>query len=224
MSSALDAPIHLIGQSQTSTPKFIYGTAWKKDRTGELVYQALKAGFRGIDTAAQPKHYQEALVGDGIRRAIAEGIVKREELYVRYRHPVPTAQTLLFQAISADQPRPDPNQIHTTIRPRPKEHALRPIPAHRRANSHLAGLLPRPPENRFRFRYLSRYASPALPALHARRHTERLGDPNVLRRGREDPQPGHQQRAAGDCDTARCTVSQARRGAESLLRWLALRG
>ncbi len=47
-----------------------------------LVYQALKAGFQAIDTAAQPRHYNEAQVGEGIRRAITEGVVRREELYV----------------------------------------------------------------------------------------------------------------------------------------------
>ena len=67
-------------------PQLCYGTAWKKDRTRNLVYQALKAGFRGVDTAAQPKHYQEHLVGEGIRDAIKEGIVKREELYVGLPH------------------------------------------------------------------------------------------------------------------------------------------
>ena len=67
-------------------PKLVYGTAWKKDASRTLVKQAIQAGFRGIDTAAQPKHYQEDLVGQGIRDAIAEGIVKREDLYVR---PVP---------------------------------------------------------------------------------------------------------------------------------------
>ena len=36
----------------------IYGTAWKADRTAKLVYHALQAGFRGVDTAAQPRHYQ----------------------------------------------------------------------------------------------------------------------------------------------------------------------
>lgn len=36
----------------------LYGTAWKADGTANLVYQALQAGFRGIDTAAQPRHYQ----------------------------------------------------------------------------------------------------------------------------------------------------------------------
>jgi hypothetical protein len=54
----------------TTTPRLVYGTAWKKDRTADLVYQALKSGFRGVDTAAQPRHYQERLVGDGIRRAV----------------------------------------------------------------------------------------------------------------------------------------------------------
>lgn len=65
-----------------SIPRLVYGTAWKKERTADLVYQALQQGFRGIDTAAQPRHYQEKLVGDGIRRAISEGIVTREDLYV----------------------------------------------------------------------------------------------------------------------------------------------
>jgi diketogulonate reductase-like aldo/keto reductase len=34
-------------------PAFLYGTAWKKERTRGLVTQALAAGFRGIDTANQ---------------------------------------------------------------------------------------------------------------------------------------------------------------------------
>ena len=47
-------------------PRLIYGTAWKKERTTDLVVQAILAGFRGIDTACQPKHYSEALVGDAL--------------------------------------------------------------------------------------------------------------------------------------------------------------
>ncbi len=47
-------------------PPLIYGTAWKKDRTESLVAQALRAGFRGIDTACQPKHYHEPGVGAAI--------------------------------------------------------------------------------------------------------------------------------------------------------------
>lgn len=67
----------------THIPSFVYGTAWKKDRTVGLVHQAIGAGFRAVDTAAQPKHYREDLVGEGIRKAINEGTVRREDLYVR---------------------------------------------------------------------------------------------------------------------------------------------
>lgn len=71
-----------LDSTPTSIPVFIYGTAWKKDRTADLVSTALNAGFRAVDTAAQPRHYQEHLVGDGIRKAIADGLVRREDLYV----------------------------------------------------------------------------------------------------------------------------------------------
>lgn len=66
----------------TTIPVFLYGTAWKKDQTADLVYQALSSGFSAVDTAAQPKHYREDLVGHGVRRALREGKVKRENLYV----------------------------------------------------------------------------------------------------------------------------------------------
>ena len=68
--------------SPSSLPAFVYGTAWKKERSAELVYQALCTGFRAVDTAAQPKHYDEAGVGAGIRRAISEGRVARHDLFV----------------------------------------------------------------------------------------------------------------------------------------------
>lgn len=63
---------------------FIYGTAWKKDETKDLVKEALVAGFRCFDTAAQPKHYREELVGEALREAISDGIVKREQIYVSF--------------------------------------------------------------------------------------------------------------------------------------------
>ena len=68
--------------SKLIIPPFLYGTAWKQEKTANLVYEALCSGFRGVDTAAQPKHYLEDLVGDGIRRALGEGKVKREDLFV----------------------------------------------------------------------------------------------------------------------------------------------
>jgi len=63
-------------------PAFIYGTAWKKDQTKRLVKEALAQGFRRVDTAAQPRHYQEPLVGEALREAFAEGTLERKQLYV----------------------------------------------------------------------------------------------------------------------------------------------
>lgn len=63
-------------------PRMIYGTAWKKERTAALVEQALTAGFRGIDTACQPKHYHEAGVGAGIAACLKQGL-KRDEIYLQ---------------------------------------------------------------------------------------------------------------------------------------------
>lgn len=55
-------------------PRIIYGTAWKKERTTELVSKAIDAGFRGIDTACQPKHYEEQLVGDALKSKWEQGL------------------------------------------------------------------------------------------------------------------------------------------------------
>jgi diketogulonate reductase-like aldo/keto reductase len=83
--SRLARDLTLAGPSSTTIPKLVYGTAWKKEQTADLVYTALKAGFRGIDTAAQPKHYDELGVATGVKRAVTEGIIKRGDLFVRYR-------------------------------------------------------------------------------------------------------------------------------------------
>jgi diketogulonate reductase-like aldo/keto reductase len=64
-------------------PKFLYGTAWKEERTAALVEMALRAGFRGIDTANQRRHYFEVGVGQGLAAAYRAGVVKREELFLQ---------------------------------------------------------------------------------------------------------------------------------------------
>ena len=63
----------------------IYGTAWKKKHTSSLVETALAQGFVGIDTACQPKHYHEAGVGEGLRRAFSSGIV-RDSLFLQTKY------------------------------------------------------------------------------------------------------------------------------------------
>ena len=64
-------------------PDFLYGTAWKEDRTPALTELALRSGFRGIDTANQRRHYFEAGVGEGLKAAYRAGIVKRADLFLQ---------------------------------------------------------------------------------------------------------------------------------------------
>lgn len=51
-----------------------------KELCAESVYQAVKAGYRLIDTAAV--YANEDAVGEGVRRVISEGICKREDLFI----------------------------------------------------------------------------------------------------------------------------------------------
>jgi diketogulonate reductase-like aldo/keto reductase len=64
-------------------PEFLYGTAWKKDPTAALTEQALHAGFRGVDTANQLRHYNEAGVGEGLAAAYRAGIVSRSNIFLQ---------------------------------------------------------------------------------------------------------------------------------------------
>jgi diketogulonate reductase-like aldo/keto reductase len=62
--------------------RIIYGTAWKKERTTELVLAAWQAGFRAFDTACQPKHYREDLVGEALVNIMQAG-AEREDFYLQ---------------------------------------------------------------------------------------------------------------------------------------------
>ena len=61
----------------------IYGTAWKKTKTKELVELAIRSGFRAIDTACQPKHYYEVGVGDALQNIYETTDIKREDLFLQ---------------------------------------------------------------------------------------------------------------------------------------------
>jgi diketogulonate reductase-like aldo/keto reductase len=63
-------------------PRIVYGTAWKGERTADLVEQAVSLGFRGIDTACQPKHYHEPGVGEGLARVLGVRVA-RADLYLQ---------------------------------------------------------------------------------------------------------------------------------------------
>ena len=70
--------------NQPSTlPYFLYGTAWKEDRTPALTELAMRMGFRGIDTANQRRHYFEAGVAQGLASAYEAGVVTRADLFLQ---------------------------------------------------------------------------------------------------------------------------------------------
>jgi diketogulonate reductase-like aldo/keto reductase len=70
-------------QSTSTVPDFIYGAAWKEDRTPALTELALRTGFRGLDTANQRRHYFEAGVGQGLAAAYREGVLTRDDLFLQ---------------------------------------------------------------------------------------------------------------------------------------------
>ncbi|KIM69672.1 hypothetical protein SCLCIDRAFT_1208170 [Scleroderma citrinum Foug A] len=59
-------------------PNIIYGTAWKVEQTTQLVINAFLQGFRAVDTACQPKHYREDLVGEALETLRTKHNLQRE--------------------------------------------------------------------------------------------------------------------------------------------------
>ncbi len=85
----------------------LYGTAWKEDDTERLVRRAIEVGFRGIDTACQPKHYNEAGVGAGIATCLNARLT-RAQLYLQTK----------FTPVSGQEPRRIP---YDAAAPLPKQ-------------------------------------------------------------------------------------------------------
>ncbi|MGA8706194.1 MAG: aldo/keto reductase [Steroidobacteraceae bacterium] len=82
----------------------LYGTAWKQDETERLVRRALEAGFRGIDTACQPKHYNEAGVGAGVAASLSPRL-KRAQIYLQTK----------FTPISGQEPSQIPYDVRASL-------------------------------------------------------------------------------------------------------------
>ncbi len=69
--------------SNMTIPAFLYGTAWKEERTAPLIRAAVQAGFRGIDTANQRRHYFEQAVGDALEELYQDGRLTRQDLFLQ---------------------------------------------------------------------------------------------------------------------------------------------
>jgi diketogulonate reductase-like aldo/keto reductase len=89
-------------------PRLLYGTAWKKAQTGRLVARAIEAGFRGIDTACQPRHYDEAAVGAAVAACSSPGLT-RADLYLQTKFTPVAGQDAA--SIPYDPQAPLPEQV-----------------------------------------------------------------------------------------------------------------
>ena len=94
---------HTSGMSFGIAP-LLYGTAWKKNDTERLVATAIRCGFSGIDTACQPKHYDEAGVGAGVASCLGAGLA-REQLYLQTK----------FTPLSGQDPKRIPYDRHAPL-------------------------------------------------------------------------------------------------------------
>lgn len=85
MYASRPASAFTLHQRDTMKHQLIYGTAWKRDDTASYVLRAIRSGFRAFDTACQPKHYREELVGEAIRQAFVEGtLTDRRDIWVSF--------------------------------------------------------------------------------------------------------------------------------------------
>jgi len=92
----------------------LYGTAWKKERTADLVMQAVLSGFRGIDTACQPKHYREDCVGQAVKRLREEHSIRREDLWLQTKFTPLNSQDP--NDVPYDPHAPLPTQVEQSIK------------------------------------------------------------------------------------------------------------
>jgi diketogulonate reductase-like aldo/keto reductase len=82
----------LEGIKSDLTSNWIYGTAWKEEKTSELTLTALKHGFRVIDTANQLKHYVESAVGNALLNFFNMCSVKREDIVLQTKFTYANSQ------------------------------------------------------------------------------------------------------------------------------------
>lgn len=102
----------ILSKSKVRVPRIIYGTAWKKADTQRLVNLAIQSGFRGIDTACQPKHYDEASAGGGIAASLKQGL-SRADLYLQTKFTSLSGQDP--NRIPYDPKAPLPRQVSQSV-------------------------------------------------------------------------------------------------------------
>lgn len=148
-------------------PTFLYGTAWKEERTRELVTEALEAGFRGIDTANQRRHYREEAVGQALAETAKGTGPDRGELFVQTKFTHPAGQG---ERPPYDPDAPPAEQVRQSVRS-----SLQHLGVER-----LDSYLLHAPSQRSGLGEADREAWRAMEEMHEEGRTRLLGVSNVL--------------------------------------------
>ncbi|MHA2089526.1 MAG: aldo/keto reductase family protein [Candidatus Kariarchaeaceae archaeon] len=93
-------------------PYFMYGTAWKENKTEKLTFLALDAGFRALDTANQRKHYFEEGVGNAIGSFLESREFQREDLFIQTKFTYRAGQD---NRLPYDPEADYPTQVHQSF-------------------------------------------------------------------------------------------------------------
>lgn len=150
-------------------PAFLYGTAWKKERTAGLVREALAAGFRGIDTANQRRHYWEAEVGAALGEALAAGELSREDVFLQTKFTYVEGQGPEREQLPYDPGAPFGEQVRQSFE-RSLEHL---------GVEWLDSFLLHGPRGRFRWSEGDTETWRAMEGLHGEGKTRLIGVSNV---------------------------------------------
>ena len=88
----------------SKVPSIGIGTAFMTSDIADIIYSSIKDGTRLIDTAS--RYGSEEGVGKGIKRAIEEGIVKREDLFITTKlgkHEMTEAEEAIIRSLKTLQ-------------------------------------------------------------------------------------------------------------------------
>jgi diketogulonate reductase-like aldo/keto reductase len=80
-------------QNGSPVPHLIYGTSIHSPSHPQPdIVQAIKSGFRGVDTACSRQFHDESRDGESIRTALSERITSRESLLIQTKYTSPYGQ------------------------------------------------------------------------------------------------------------------------------------
>jgi len=108
------SPTSAFSVAHSNKPYLLYGTAWKKEQTAKFVSQAVHSGFRFIDTACQPRHYNEPGVGDGWTSAAQDLGLNREDFFLQTKFTPPNGQD--HNNMPYDLHDPIPTQVSISLK------------------------------------------------------------------------------------------------------------